>query len=494
MEIHSEEAITAELRRVGVIDDYDLGVKAYPHERLSSRDFELLAWSLFRESRPPDAAPGISWDRASLAQRGPDRGRDILLLHEGAAVGVVQCKGERQRVTLPGVLRELAKVILHLDTQATVQWNKTGLAYWLACASEPARTVVDFFDSPSVVFDSPEDLLGRAVENVVRRYEGLRRLDSVAAKGLVAACVEGASLSLLRPVDLNMWLWKERGTAVTFFQPGSVAMEESAARKLRDDVEAIRRRTDGIPLMNDADLRMVKGYVESVPESHRLSLGFVSLFGFPREMFAGGPDQFRRRIMPIAGLIEDLHYDYMAWMFERVAAEVESICVRPEVVVRVHPFAKQIPSSLLTLVAAEQMARKLQGKVLADITRKATGLGKFIDFDGRMEHVKATLIEEGRSYLAGDYSRVVGEGELLEFKLKLIRFLMQGIADEGDLTRVLDGGEAVLRPHLEDSADRLEELGAHRPAVFIMGTSGLDDAEQVSRMGETLKALDGMKT
>ena len=493
MKMYSEEVAAAELGRVGAIEDFDLGMKEYPYELLSCRNFELLIYALFKRSGPPDQLQSTSWDRVSLAARGSDHGRDVVLLDKETMVGVVQCKGERQRVSLPAVLRELAKTILHLNTDKALRSEISGLMYCLVSANEPARTVVDFFSSPSVVLNSQDDILGAAVEAVVGRYKALGEVDLGEAKQFVADSVRGMSLSLLRPVDLNMWLSKARGTAATFFRPGSILIEDSAARELREGLAEIRQRTAGIPLMEDADLRVIKRYIEAVPETHRLSLGFVSLFGFPRSMFSGDSGEFRRRITPISDLMQDLNMDYMAWMFDQAYAEAERISNRLDVMVQVHPFARQIPRSFLGSLVGDLIVRTLQGEVLAGITQKSMGMQSFVGFDDRMEHLKATLLEEGRRYLVEDYSQVVGEGDLLVLKLKLIRFSMEGIGDEAELEHVLEAGETALRPYLIESASKLEELGAHRPSVFMMGMSGLDDSEQISRMGQTLKALDEMK-
>ena len=184
----------------------------------------------------------------------------------------------------------------------------------------------------------------------------------------------------------------------------------------------------------------------------------------------------------------------MAWMFQRAAAEAERICTRVDVMFQVRPFARQIPSAFLASLVGDLMVRTLQGKIMDGIVEKVAGDVSFKDYRGRMAHLRGTLIEDGRRWFVEDYSRVEGEGDLLAFKLKVIRFMMDGIREEAELERIFDEGEGVLRPHLEESSGVLEGLGAHRPSVFLMGASGLDDREQVSRTGRTLKALDEMRS
>ena len=103
------------------------------------------------------------------------------------------------------------------------------------------------------------------------------------------------------------------------------------------------------------------------------------------------------------------------------------------------------------------------------------------------------LLASGKRHLKGDFSEVVGEGEFLEFKMKLIRHGLQGIASEDDMTRLLDQGIAVLKPHLEERAVRLRSLAAKNPSIFIMGLSGIDDPNVVKQMMQSVRALDAAK-
>ena len=492
MDILDDDLLEQELGGVGTIEDWDAGLKNYPHWQLSSRDFELLNCALFRKSAPPEAALGLSWDRASLAKGGPDKGRDVVLLSEGAIVGVVQCKGGHQQVSLPEVMRELAKVILLLDQDDSTVCDTSKLAYFLALAKEPSGTVISFFSNPAQVLGLQPDYLRDAVRAVAGKYRSLGTANSSEAQETVFKVVETMSFWLLRPPDLNVWLAVEESVAVAFFRHSAVAMPESEVRAFDERLDTILHRVEGIPAITDADLGIVKRAIEDVPESHRLSLGFVSLFGFPRQMFAGRAGVFRKRIKPVADLMNELYLEYMNWMFDRANMEALWIASRFSVRDRIHPFATEIPRAFLGTVAHSVTSLAVHGELFAEIIQKAAGGVSLKDYESRMAHVQETLLEAGRRYLVEDYSEVKGEGDFLAAKLALIQFMMVGIRSEADLERILDEAEVVLRPYLKESSEELERLGSQRLSIFLMGTSGMDDREQVLRTGQTARALDNL--
>ena len=486
MDMVNEGAVLRELAEVAPIKEFYAGMVRYPYCRLSSRNFELLNYALFGTSAP--GGDTRAWDGVSIGTVGSDKGRDLVLTHQGRLCGVVQCKGGSQRVSLPEVLRELAKTVLRLDIDDTVQCNVGNVLYFLALANDPAQTVIDLFSRPRDVLRSRASDLDAAVKQVLRSHKALREVDGDTARATVHKALDVMPLSLVRPVDLDLWLWKQTQTATRFFHHGSVLVEDSRLRGIAEELARVSRAVEGVRVLEDVDLQVIKNHIENVPESHRLSLGFASLFGFPKEMFSDASD-FRRRVALIADLMNELHGEYLAWMFQRAHAEAERICQKPDVMIQVRPFGRQIPLAFLGTVARDLTVRALHGKAGGKIVEDATGEKIFGIYAERMAHVRGALMDQGRQYLAGDYSKVVGDADLLALKLKVIRFMMEGIRDESELERVVDAGEAVLRPYLEESTRTLEEFGSHRPSVFLMGTSGLDSSKQMSRMGQTLKSL-----
>ena len=423
--------------------------------------------------------------------RGADAGRDILLSSDGRASGVVQCKRLETAISLPAVSRECAKMILFAEADLALPKVTSGLAYFLALAHDPAGTVVDFFARPTELLETRRSDLQTAVRDVLESYVTLTGLDESEAQAKVWEILPTLKLKLVRPTDLDGWMAKETSVAARFFRhrilvDNAEVTAQNAAILAR--MEQLQRQVEGVPLLTDVDLKITKERIEGTPDTHRVAVGFASFFGLPREMFAGDVN-LKRRIGPLAGLLNELNGDYNDWMFKRANEEAMRIC---DLVYTAHPFARQIPAAYLGLVASDIVGRAISGDVMNRVLADVTGQQIFENDDDRLAHVHSKLLEQGRGYLKGDLSQVVGEGELREMKLKLIEFMMQGINDEAALDRIIEKGENVLRPHLDKAAASLRLLGAYRPSVFLMGVPGLDNPEVISRMVSTVKALDAM--
>ena len=113
--------------------------------------------------------------------------------------------------------------------------------------------------------------------------------------------------------------------------------------------------------------------------------------------------------------------------------------------------------------------------------------------DERMNWARERILSSGRDYLRGDYSKVLGDAELVAFKRRLIDHVMQGLTKDEQLVEFLDRGIAILRPKLLKAADELRTLGGRTTSIFLMGPSGIDNPENVRRMSQTAKDLDAEK-
>ena len=163
----------------------------------------------------------------------------------------------------------------------------------------------------------------------------------------------------------------------------------------------------------------------------------------------------------------------------------------PEVLFTVHPFARQMVLSYLSLTASDIALYNLSGDAMTKIIQRTSKREVFKNENERLDYVCRQLFEQGSRYLNDDFSEVVGEGELLELKLALISQLILGIEDESHLRVIIKQGREVLLPHVEEAATALSDTFSYRPSIFIMGSSGIDSKEMISRMADTVRALEG---
>lgn len=251
------ELADQEVSKAKAVEDLDVAITTYPYVRLSADDFERLSYALFKNSHP--VGQNRVWDDAGLMLRGADAGRDVVLFRRGSLWGVVQCKRLESRISLPEVLREIAKMILYPEADASLPKITPGTTYFLSLASEPRQTVIDFFGMPGKIIDERKADLLAAVREVLENYDTLSGLKQVEAVAIVNRILPTLELKLLRPVDLDAWMAQQVGVATRFFKHRTLIDSTHVDARL-DEIENLVRsvgeRVAGVPLMTDVDLKI----------------------------------------------------------------------------------------------------------------------------------------------------------------------------------------------------------------------------------------------
>jgi hypothetical protein len=333
-----------------------------------------------------------------------------------------------------------------------------------------------------------------AIREVLEKYDTLGGLDEAEASAVVMRILPSLNLRLLRPVDLNAWMAEQTGVATRFYRHRILVDSTHVDARLTSMEELLRATQEhlgGVPFITDVDLKIIRARIEGTPETHRLSVGFASLFGFPREMFAGEAN-LRQRVGRLAEMLNGLNSDYTDWLHKQARDKASEICDKGEVVWRVHPFARQVPVAFLGLVATEILNKVLSGQVMGEIIRKLNQGPVFQDDSERFAWLREKFLADGRRYLAEDFSQLQGDADLIELKKRILKQAMHGLNSDADIARALDEGIDVLRPYLTAEAADLRRLGAYAPSVFLMGMTGLDVPDVVERLAESVKGVEAM--
>jgi hypothetical protein len=366
-----------------------------------------------------------------------------------------------------------------------------GDATWFDLDKEAAQTVIDFFGSPSKALKERDNNIPTYVQEVLESYKTLAGLEPSQAVAKIRRIMPTLEYRLVRPVDLNGWLARETGIAGRFFQHRILVDDANMVAgftELKNMLQSLGVRLGGLPLVTDPDLKVIKARMESVPDTHRLSFGFASLFGFPKEMFADTQD-LKQRGERLNKLAAEVGQDYIDWLYKQANRKALEICELGEVTLRVHPFARQLPAIFLGLVLKENLDKNVIGKVMSGIIANRLGQQVFSSDDQRIQNAKQTLIASGERYLRGDFSAMTGEGELLELKKQIARASVSGIGSVQDLSRVLDDGISIMRQHLDAAAVEMRRLSAHPLSIFLTDSSSIDDPSVIELIAKTLRAL-----
>lgn len=484
-----EADVAAAIEGVTPVELIDANQQSFDYLRLSDEQFELLLCALARSSAPEGL--DHSWDAATLMVRGADAGRDVLLTRAGRACGVVQCKRLESSMPLPAVFREIAKLVLYATVGKDLSLER-GLIYVLAVARDPARTVVEHFARRAELEPASGLAIRAAAREVRDSYATLKDLTDDEAEGAVLAALPHLTLHLVRPADLDEWLGREAGVSRRFFRQRTVVDNEPVQEQLAQVLDMLGKlsgQVSNIEPITDEDLAILRDDISDTPETHRLHLGICMLFGFPREMFAGRP-ALEARFGRLAKLLMEIDKDYTDWTFAQARRLGDDVLASAEAK-WIAPFALQLPQPFLGLVAKECLVAAISGSVMDGIIRNLSGEASHQSDDDRLQAIRGELRASGLRYLAGDYSELVGDAEMISLKRAIISELMRNIERPEHIGSALDHGIAILKPKLIAAADDLRRLCKHRTTIVLTGTRGIDTDASLKRLVDTVRAIDG---
>lgn len=490
MPILNSSDLQADLKNVKAADHVIAGSEPYPYLALAADDFERLGCALF------DAEVGRKrlWDKATLMLRGSDAGRDVALFRDERLVGVVQCKRLEGSMALPAVFRELAKLVLFPFAEEDLPRIESGLDYRLMLARDPAGTVVAFFDQPQSWLSRKADDVAGAVREVLETYATLGTAfpDDQIAIAEVQRVLPLLNYNLLRPHTLNGMLESAPSIASQFFRQRVVVDNSVVTPKLEAIQELLLKvtaQTEGVQLLTDVDLRILKERIEGTPSSHRVNLGFAATFGLPHEMFVGEAalDVRGKRFVELAQAVSG---DLNEWLHAQAWEKAEAIAA--DAAAYVPPFALLIPQAFFGLVVRDALQKQLANGKLEVVASAIFGFSPLGSDDERLADVHKTLMEQGRRAMAKDWSKLAGDPELIETKKEMFSKILASVGDEEELHRQLSFGVDYLKPKMIPIADELRRLGEQPITVVVTGLDALGSGDVLTRLFATFRAIDGL--
>lgn len=490
--IISGAAADAEISKVEPASDEDAGLDSFAYLRLGDEDFERLSYALAKRSAPH----GITrtWDDAAHMVRGADAGRDVLLTKAGRSVGVIQCKRLESQMALPAVFREMAKLILFASIDGDLRFD-TELIYFLTVARDPSGTVVEYFARRAEIeADKAGEIKAAAIE-VRDTYVTLKPLDDATVERLVLEALPKLSINLLRPVDLDEWLGREPNVATRFFKQ-RVVVDNSVVTDRLDQFEQMMKGMQGdlkqFAPVTDADIKLLRDQIEDTPETHRLNVGIAMLFGFPREMFVGRPN-LEKRVGRLIEVLKETGSDYTDWVFALARTKATEICDSAEAMYA-PMIARNLPALFLGYVAKECLAVALSSSVMSDIIQNLSGLPRLDDDEARLGKARVDVAAEWGRYLVGEFDGMIGDTNDLAFKHLIISRTLEGLNSHADIERALKFGADLLKPELFAAADSMRATCKHKVSIVLTGPQGIDSAEGVQRLFETVRGLEALKS
>lgn len=217
------KALEQELESVSRALDVEAGAHKSPLNSLSDSDFELMLWRIFEQQSDPETY----YDKATVMVAGADRGRDVWLTKNGDPVGLIQCKRLKSAFSLPEALREIIKFILFAELDPSLLKDGLPFKYSLAVSSDPAKTTVDFFTSPTHWLEENNGEILGLLNTVIDGYESFKDFSGAKILGRVKQQLGYFSYELIRPANIDTFLFGLPRVREQFFQVRLVQSEDA---------------------------------------------------------------------------------------------------------------------------------------------------------------------------------------------------------------------------------------------------------------------------
>lgn len=180
----------------------EAGAKVLPYQLLTPDQFELLLWDMFRSGYEADNP----YDKARWMTTGADKGRDVWLTNKEMPVGLVQCKREAAKFSLPATLKEIIKFLFYTELDKRLLPQPDDFTFYLALSNDPNGDVDDFFQAPKIWIKNNHQEILKQAKAVKKKYTSFQTLDVEKILPAIVNNINKFRYTLLRPHELNRWL------------------------------------------------------------------------------------------------------------------------------------------------------------------------------------------------------------------------------------------------------------------------------------------------
>lgn len=472
-EFHSDKEIKSELDS----PDYQEKIpafagKKYPIEYLSSREFEMLLYFLFKK----DISSGENLDKYDfvlLTKGTAERGRDVILQKKKRNVGIIQCKRYADLIQKPQLVREVIKFVLHsIQDKSLIDNASLFTYYFVALSGFNDKALILLQDFNKNVINEPN--LKLWTEQVLEENETLkfRSFDEVEKR--LKEILSKITLEPINGIDIDQKLKNSKDILSIFFEVEKVASQ--------DMLDEMFKKYVGFK--NDEDLERLRKRLQDLPKENRMSLGFFSVFGYDENFYRNIAND-RALIVEIADLKSKFNQKFIDYLKDTIEKyHLIFIAGHSDV----SPFTKQAIVPYLFSKYALQFQKTELGKIFTEaIEEKANGTVNRLK---TMGDVKQQLLEVGEMVLKNDFSTFVGEGDLLELKKDISYWTHKEFKSVEEMSYRFDKDMEVLQPIIETIEGYIQKIMPQNPTIIIENPNVLDSKESIEKLLEESKRFE----
>lgn len=188
----------------------------FPYYDLQPRDFERLIYCLYKKQISDNNMENYEYDNIQLMQGVGERGRDCVLLKNGQAVGLIQCKRYKNNIDRSEVGKEILKFILHYTQDKNLVANLDCFVYIIAVSYGFSEKSLDLINSLTNNTYDPKEIEDWA-RSVIVKTEGLKLVSFDNIKDDLYDALNRVKFEKIIPDNLNLMIEKYAEIKSMFF-------------------------------------------------------------------------------------------------------------------------------------------------------------------------------------------------------------------------------------------------------------------------------------
>ncbi|RMW09888.1 hypothetical protein ALP03_00051 [Pseudomonas amygdali pv. tabaci] len=463
----------------------DASFQSLPLSMLSDREFETLCYKLVK--REIESGLFTTSNKIALMQGVGERGRDCTLYLDSISNGVIQCKKYAARLTLPQILKELIKLLLHSILDESIIPDPESFTYYIYssndCTEQALKLIYGF--SNEIGTHIKNGTIEKYAKDVSEDYEAFIAFRSVMPMDEINKLLRSISLQFSNLSDLSGRVSKHTDLLQEFFKIRTVIDNSEADRIVRKALA-----DHGLKLLTDADLKIIQQRVGQQVPNKRVRLGLADFFGFSTEFFRYlQPEELKSLLKQVAEIKMTLNTSMLNFIDNQVAIMELRYC-RPLVARNeIHRFSSQVWKPYLFRRLASKCNFQDLPKALIEKYFPDTILPK----DIVLKEISEILLDTADKVLKRDYSDMYGEGEFLAMKIRLLEKIHDGIESLEQAKILITRDLKTLMPIMDEVESKLELLLPTAPTIIIKEGDYFDDPEQLAQIMADCEAIDRSK-
>lgn len=463
----------------------DASFQSLPLSMLSDREFEILCYKLIK--REIESGIFITSNKIALMQGVGERGRDCTLYMDSIPNGVIQCKKYSARLTLPQVLKELIKLLLHSILDRSIIPDSKNFTYYIYssndCTEQALKLIYGF--SHEVDFHIKNGVIEKYAKDVIEDYEAFISFRNAIPMNELSKLLRAVNFQFSNSTDLSGRVSKYTDLLQEFFNIRTVIDNSAADRIVRKALA-----DHGLKLLTDEDLKIIQQRVGQQIPNKRVRLGLADFFGFSTEFFRYlQPEELKSLLKQVAEIKMTLNTSMLNFIDNQVAIMELRYC-RPLIARNeIHRFSSQVWKPYLMRRLGSRCNFRDLPKSLIEKYFPDTFLPKSVI----LKEVLDILFDTADKVLRRDYSEVYGEGDFLNAKIFLLEKIHNGIESIEHAKILMSRDLEILIPIMDKVESELEMLLPTTPTIIIKEADFFDDQARLTQVFADCEAIDRSK-